>query len=139
MQSISSGTEPIIAGSRSPMSVLTKQGCGSKLQQIITTESLSGNIGCSAFDTCNNHKVNDTEGKLDRCDPWCRLYNSISSDCAHVESESNKRARHKNFDRSCCVLFANLSESASSVSQTRLDNDVDVVRTIISTMFDYSD
>ncbi|KAI0978156.1 hypothetical protein GJ496_007543 [Pomphorhynchus laevis] len=139
MQSSSSGTEPIITGSRSPMSVLTKQGCRSEFQQSITTENLSGNIGCSSFDTCNNHKVNDSEGELDRCGPWRRLSNSISSDCAHVESESNKRTRHKEFDRSCCVLFANLSEYASSVSQTRLDNDVDAVRIIISTMFDYSD
>ncbi|KAI0984184.1 hypothetical protein GJ496_001138 [Pomphorhynchus laevis] len=121
MQSTSSGTEPIITGSRSPMSVLTKQGCGSNLQQSITIESPSGNIGCNYIDTCNNHKVNDTEWELNRCGPWRRLSNSISSDCAHVESESNKRTRHKDFDRSCCVLFANLSESASSVSQTRLE------------------
>ncbi|KAI0977936.1 hypothetical protein GJ496_003548 [Pomphorhynchus laevis] len=93
MQSISSGTEPIITASRSP---------------IITTESLSGNIGCSFFDVCNNHKVNDTEEELDCCGPCRRLSNSIF-------------------------------KSANSVSQTRLDNnDVDAVRTIISTMFDYS-
>ncbi|KAI0982445.1 hypothetical protein GJ496_011432 [Pomphorhynchus laevis] len=95
MQSISSGTKLIITGSRSPMSVLTKQRCGSELQQSITTESLSGNIGCNSFDTCNNHKVNGTEGELDRCGPWRRLSNSILSNCAHVESESNKRTRHK--------------------------------------------
>ncbi|KAI0985111.1 hypothetical protein GJ496_001065 [Pomphorhynchus laevis] len=99
MQSSNSGTEPIITGSRSHMSVLTKQGCGSELQQSITTESL----------------MNDSEGELERCGPWRRLSNSISSDCAHVESESNKRIRHMDFDRSCCVLFTNLSESASSV------------------------
>ncbi|KAI0981293.1 hypothetical protein GJ496_001981 [Pomphorhynchus laevis] len=52
MQSSSSGTEPIITGSRSHMSVSTKQGCGSELQQSITTESLKGNIGCSSFETC---------------------------------------------------------------------------------------
>ncbi|KAI0984787.1 hypothetical protein GJ496_008791 [Pomphorhynchus laevis] len=87
------------------MSVLTKQGCGFEPQQSITTESLSGNICCSSFDTCNNHKVNDTEWELDRCGPWRHLSKSISSDCAHIESESNKRTRHKDFDRSCCVLF----------------------------------
>ncbi|KAI0982677.1 hypothetical protein GJ496_005375 [Pomphorhynchus laevis] len=124
MQSSSSKTESIITGSRSPMSVLTNQVCGSELQQSISTESLSGNIGCSSFDPCNNHKVNDSEGELERCGPWRRLSNSISSDCAHVESESYKRIRHKDFD---------------SVSQTRFDNDIDAVKTIISTMFDYSD
>ncbi|KAI0983043.1 hypothetical protein GJ496_001792 [Pomphorhynchus laevis] len=61
------------------MSVLTKQVCGSELQQSITTEIQSGNIGCSSFDTCNNHKVNDSERELDRCGPWHRLSNSISS------------------------------------------------------------
>ncbi|KAI0985608.1 hypothetical protein GJ496_007107 [Pomphorhynchus laevis] len=101
-------------------------------------KSLSGNIGCSSFDRCN-YKVIDSEGELDRCGPWRGLFNSISSDRAHVDSEYNKCTRYKDYDGSCCVLSANLSESASSVSQTRLDNDVDAVKTIISTMFDYSD
>ncbi|KAI0982022.1 hypothetical protein GJ496_001752 [Pomphorhynchus laevis] len=69
MQSSSSGTKPIITDSRSPMYVLTKQGCESEFQQSITTESLSGNIDCSFFGTCNNHKLNDTERELDRCGP----------------------------------------------------------------------